>query len=306
MAKVIEEYPVYRNNASISNKLIDDLKKFVEEKLEAADCVDEKASIQCISQPQLTLPFWPVAVRAVPNSILRSALFGVSKIRATGRNRVLIATNSNFEIRFTGTEFNQTDLDVFQGLLHIGMREPLGGSVEFDLSSFLSGLGRNTGSSQKNKLRKELARLMGGVVEIKWMKGQKTFMGSLVQKIFIDEVTDIHKVVFDRDLILLFDRGHSYIDQQQRLQLGQHSLAKWLHGFYSSHANPYPYKLETVQELCGSTATAKEFKRLLVRALDKLKAIGAIESWQIESISNLVRVRKTNSKVKSYPQSPPI
>jgi hypothetical protein len=255
-------------------------------------------------QTQLHFPFWPDPVRAVPNSILRSALFGISKIRATGRNRTLIASNADLEIRFSGDEFNQTDLDVFQGLLHIAMREPLGASVEFGLSSFLSALGRNVGSSQKNELRKELVRLMGGVVEIKWMKEQKTFMGSLIQKIFIDEITGKHKVVFDRDLIMLFDRGHSYVDHQQRLQLGQHSLAKWLHGFYSSHANPYPYKIETVHVLCGSTATAKEFKRLLVRALDKLAVVGAIECWQIEPFSNLVRVRKkTNLKAKSYPQN---
>lgn len=293
----MDERVNYRNNDSITNEVFDRVKDLEKKMLARAKGSNSKAQEMTIQssesfQTQLSLPFWPEAVRAVPNSILRSAIFGVSKLRATGRNRTLIASNSDLEIRFSGEEFNQTDLDVFQGLLQIGMREPLGGSIEFSLSTFLSSLGRNTGSSQKKELRKELIRLMGGVVEIKWMREQKTFMGSLIQKIFIDEITGKHRVMFDRDLIMLFECGHSYIDHQQRLQLGQHSLAKWMHGFYSSHRKPHPYKIETLRVLCGSTAVPKEFKRLLARALAKLVTTGAIENWQIEPLSDLVRVTK--------------
>ena len=29
-------------------------------------------------------------------------------------------------------------------------------------------------------------------------------------------------------------------------------LAQWLHGFYASHAKPFPIKIETLHRLCGS------------------------------------------------------
>ena len=34
---------------------------------------------------------------------------------------------------------------------------------------------------------------------------------------------------------------------------GKSTLAKWLHGFFATHAKPYPYKVGTLHNLCGST-----------------------------------------------------
>ena len=46
-------------------------------------------------------------------------------------------------------------------------------------------------------------------------------------------------------------------------------LAQWLHGFYASHAKPYPVKVETLHKLCGSEATLlSDFKKDLRRNLD--------------------------------------
>lgn len=37
-----------------------------------------------------------------------------------------------------------------------------------------------------------------------------------------------------------------------RHALDGHQLAQWLHGFYASHAKPFPIKIETLHRLCGS------------------------------------------------------
>lgn len=65
------------------------------------------------------LPLWPDAVRAVPNSFLRSALFGAIR---KGRRRFIkgeqIAAVDGIEIRYTGERLDQGDLDVWEALLH--------------------------------------------------------------------------------------------------------------------------------------------------------------------------------------------
>jgi hypothetical protein len=75
---------------------------------------------------QLSLELWPDAVRGVPNAVLRGALFGVSQKRKTHKNRTVIAALEGYEIRFKGETFNQTDLDLWEMLLHLARLQPLG------------------------------------------------------------------------------------------------------------------------------------------------------------------------------------
>lgn len=245
---------------------------------------------------QLSLELWPDAVRGVPNSVLRGALFGVSQSRKTHKKRTLIAATENYEIRFKGETFNQTDLDTLQGMLHLAVPHPLGTRVEFSVHAFLKEIGRKTGKTQHEQFKEEIARLIGGVVEITSIQDKKTFIGTLVSKAFRDEQTGRYVVVFDEDMLHLYQTGYTLIDWGQRQALGKNSLAKWLHGFYASHAAPYAYRVETLQNLCGSTATMKEYRRLLKDALDKLIEIGAITSWDIEPESDLVTVSKHPSR----------
>ena len=74
---------------------------------------------------------------------------------------------------------------------------------------------------------------------------------------------------------------YTLVEWEQRKALGP--LAKWLHGFYASHADPYPLKVATLQEACGSgTGRARDFKKKLVLALDELRAVGFLKCWRIE------------------------
>lgn len=90
---------------------------------------------------QLKLELWPDDVRGVPNAILRGALFGIGQERAVHKKRTLIAAVEGYEIRFKGDTFNQTDLDVLEGMLHAAMPHPLGKRVEFSVHAFLKALG---------------------------------------------------------------------------------------------------------------------------------------------------------------------
>lgn len=243
---------------------------------------------------QLSLELWPDAVRGVPNAVLRGSLFSVSKQRSIAKKRELLAAVEGIEIRFKGERFNQVDLDLWEMLLHLARLQPLGNQVEFSSYSLLKELGRGTGGKDHEDLKEDIARLLGGVVEITWTDTNRTFIGHLVDKAYRDETTQRYVVVFDTKMLGLYEGGYTYIDWERRKALKGNNLAKWLAGFYSSHANPYAYKVETIKNLCGSTVgRLPDFRRMLRAALNELVQVGAIKSWEIED--DLLRVVNTPS-----------
>jgi hypothetical protein len=258
-----------------------------------------KAAKKAPAPKQLSLELWPDAVRGVPNSVLRGALFGVSVARKTHKRRTLIAALENYEIRFKGETFNQTDLDTLQGMLHLARPHPLGTRVEFSVHSFLKELGRGTGKEQHEQFKEQVMRLVTGGIEITSLEDNKTFMGTLVHKAFRDEITGRYVVIFDEDMLQLYQTGHTLIDWEQRQALGKNNLAKWLQGFYASHAKPFPYKVETIFNLCGSTTERLgDFRKLLRTALAQLVEVGSIKSWSIDPKTDLVEVVNVPSQTQ--------
>ncbi|WP_157965017.1 MULTISPECIES: plasmid replication initiator TrfA [Alcaligenaceae] len=242
-----------------------------------------------VSQEVKQLPLWPEAVRGVPNALLRSSLFTVNQTRETFSKRVLLASRADIELRFMGVRFNQTDLNVWEMLLHLARSQPLGNEVRFTAYSMLKELGRNTGKTQREQLKEEITRLRGGVVEITWKKDKKTFIGGLIEKAYRDEVTQQYVVVLDEKLLSLYESGYSHINWEQRKAL-KSNLAQWLHGMYSGDAAPYPYKVETIHDLCGSsTKELWKFRQMLKASLNELVAVGCIKEWEIDA-ADLVRV----------------
>lgn len=264
-------------------------KEAAKKKREAKKVADAKAAKQ-------QLPLWPEAVRAVPNAVLRGALFSVSTERESFKIATLIASVEGIEIRFQGTRPNQSDLDVWEMLLHLARLQPLSSEIQFTSHSLLKELGRGTGGKDHEELKQQIRNLALGGAEITWTKERKTFGGTLISSFFRDEDTGLYVVKFNRDFGKLYSSGHTSIDWDERKSLGRNNVAKWLHGFYSSHEQPYPYKVETLQRLCGSASPRREFRRLLRIALGKLVDLGTITSWKIDGKNDLVEVAKQTAK----------
>jgi hypothetical protein len=241
-----------------------------------------KAEKKAPEAKQLSLPMWPDAVRGVPNAFIRSALFGVSSTRKVHQKRTIVAAVDGYVVRFKGEAFNQTDLDLWKMLTHLARLQPLGTKVEFTAHSLLKELGRGTGGKDHADLAEQLMRLIGGVVEVTWTKERKAFAEALLSSYVRDDETGRYVVTFSEKMSTLFDSDYTLIDLEQRLALGKNNLAKFLLDLYASHAKPYPYKVETLRDLSGSTAAVKTFKQSLKKALDALKAIGAIVNWSID------------------------
>jgi hypothetical protein len=228
----------------------------------------------------IQLPVWPEPARGVPNSVLRGALFAA--IQGKDRKalkRELLTVQQGIEIRFTGWQLDQADMDVWEQALHLVRQHPLGTRCDFSAHAFLKALGRNTGKSQHEWLKDVFSRLMGCGVEI--THNRLTYGGNLLE-FYRDERTNRYRLEINPNIKALYEAGFTQIDWEQRQRLRRKPLAQWLHGFLASHAEPYPLKVETLMRLSGSqNRQLAGFKRQLNAALNDLQTIGAIDDYDL-------------------------
>lgn len=206
------------------------------------------------------LPLWPEPVRAAPNGVLRSALFGAIR---RGKRKFIqgksIACITGVAIVYTGPQLDQSDLDVWLGVLHLARQYRLGNRIEFTEKGFLRLLGRggpngrSIGKSDRVWLRRSLTRLKATAVEV--TQGPHTYCGSLLDEYYRDSNLGRYVIALNPKMKEIFGyAGWTKIDWNVRHGLAGNPLAQWLHGFYSTHAEPYDYSVETLHRLCGSEA----------------------------------------------------
>lgn len=238
------------------------------------------------------LPDWPEKTRGVPNICLRSALFGVIR---RGRRRAvkgeLVAAVKGLDIRYTGWRLDQGDFDVLAHALHLVAKyqqTPINGYVQFTAKGFLKGIGRKAGKSGREWLKDSFRRLTASAVEIKlevprgYEHDSFTYAGSLVDEFYYNIIDQSYFLKINPKLAKVFDAGWTQLQWQQRLHL-KTDLAKWLHGFYSSHRNPYPVKVATLMRLCGSECQRlADYRRGLRTSMNELVRVGTVASWKID------------------------
>jgi hypothetical protein len=246
----------------------------------------QRAVERALADPQL--PLWPELTRGIPNGVLRSALFGAIK---RGKRRFMerepIPSVNGISIVYSGPRLDQSDLDVWGGVLHLSRAVMLGDIVEFSERAFLRLIGRggangkSIGKSDREWLRKVLARLKATSVEI--THGPYTYGGSLIDEYFRDNVRGRNVVILNAKIKALFGRdSYTRVDWGIRCALIGHPLAQWLHGFYATHAKPLPYKVETLHRLCGSDSGG--------RAKTDAERRKAILGWCDDSLVPALRV----------------
>lgn len=248
------------------------------------------------SEPQqsaevIQLPLWPEGVRGVPNSVLRSALFGaIKRGKRAYQDAVEKASVDGVRVIHTGPQLDQADLDVWEQCLHLARTEGLGSRIQFAGHSFLKAIGRSTGKSQHDWLKGSLRRLMTSLVELQ--DGKKAYAGQLLHDWARDDETGHHVIEINPRLIQMYGGdGWTQVEWAERLVLKGRPLALWLHGFYGTHAAPYPLRVETLHRLCGSeTRLLKHFRAELKEALVAVAAATGWTCWIDDG--DLVRVEK--------------
>jgi hypothetical protein len=288
-----------KHTKKASQMTSEELAKFAEKKRKEAqerDANQEKNAIKV--EKKVSLPVWPESMRGVPNSILRSALFGaVKRGKRAFLQRQEVASYENITILQTGPRLDQSDLDVWEQCLHLA-RNALGTRIQFPAYGFLKAIGRSTGGKDVEWLKDALARLASTVVEIK--DGKKAYFGPTLHHGARDDESGHYVIEINPAIFSLYGSdGWSQIEWEERLSLKGHPLAQWLHGFYTTHAAPYPIKVETLHRLCGSeNKELKGFRRELREALAKLEAVTGW-GWEIDD-ADLVHIKKkpTASQVR--------
>lgn len=237
-----------------------------------------------------SLPQWLEPMRGLPNAALRSALFGaIRRGRRTFLQRQQMASVNGLKVLFTGPRLDQADLDVWEQCLHLARTGGLGCRIHFAARGFLKAIGRAGGGKDAEWLKNAFARLASSVVEIQ--DGRRAYFGPMLHRGARDDATGQYVIELNPEIRALYGPGGwSQIDWGVRRELSGQPLAQWLHGFYSTHAEPYPYKVETLYGLCGSeNQELKGFRRELREALQCVLDAGGIHSWAIDA-DDLVHV----------------
>lgn len=244
------------------------------------------------------LPLWPKNVRGVPNSVLRSALFGaIKRGRRAFMQRQEVAAVDGVKVLFTGPRLDQADLDVWEQALHLARTGGLGCRIQFAAHAFLKAIDRSTGGKDVEWLKGAFARLASSVVEIK--DGRRAYFGPMLHHGTRDDATGHYVIEMNPAIVALYGRdGWTQVEWEQRLSLKGRPLAQWLHGFYTTHAAPFPIKVETIHRLSGSEAKQmKHFRAELRESLAHFQEATGW-TWEIDG-ADLVHIKRTPSDSQS-------
>lgn len=250
-----------------------------------------------VSASVIHLPKWPESQRGAPNEVVRSALFNARNRR---QKRVYLSNAEIYvigegSITYTGEELRQDDETVWLHLIHLARKVPIGELIEFSPRQFCLAIGwADTGQSYQ-RLRDCLTRLQATALGVHSRRLREGFSLSMIPyfrwKDAQGHALKLYQVRIAPELIEFFGGVYyTQIEWEQRLALSN-GLATWLHGYFASHKEPFPIKLETIRDAGGLTTERMDHLREQVEiALESLKEVGFIVSWKIEK--NLVHVTR--------------
>lgn len=255
---------------------------------------------EVLAKRERQLPLWPEDQRSAPNEMLRSALF-TARNRNQAREQKKsseIATYGNTRIIYTGEELRQDDHDVWLQILHMAKDLPLGEPLYFRVNALKKELDMPFGKDSTERLKEILTRLKATALVIHSDRLGKGVGVSLLSRFEYNESETTRDaewmVQVDPEMALLFGEGvyTSRMQWMQRKSLTS-PLAKWLHGFYSSHKDPFPMTIATLMGATG-TAISSNYKatQLVKKNLEELVRVEFLESFSVTKDGRVSVVRK--------------
>ena len=241
-------------------------------------------------------PKWTNITGAIPNLFLRSAIFGIGNSKKL-LIRKRISGPAGFEIFVTGSKLTVNDLRYLDVLFQLANSE---NTCRFTPYSFLKRMQKTDTGENYKALKIFFSRVMANSIEIIDRNGtNQGYEGSIVVDKKTNENTGDTIVMLNPQLRQFFQKNSfTLLNMQIASEIRNHQLAFWLFGYYSTHAQPFPLKVQTIHELCGSESENIEtFTQCLKRALGKIKSAYIKNHKKFEwSISKgLVTVSRTAS-----------
>lgn len=178
--------------------------------------------------------------------------------------------------------------------MHLVKKLPLGECVDFTPYAFVKALCWPVKGQSYERLRITLSRMQATAIRIQSRRLGCFISVSLITKFRsrndLNENLSRWQVWVGEEMRLLFDEEFlTRINWEIRKSLPD-GIASKLFGYWASHRQPFPVKVETLHKLCGSEMTIKHFKVELKKALDLLGRVGFLESWEFRD--ELVAVKR--------------
>lgn len=258
---------------------------------------------------QLQLALTADEIAPTPNLLLRSNLFSASRTHGASSDSVrdfkITTYGEKAEMSLTAfRQFNQLDLDLLLELIKL-QQEQNNAVLKVTLYELVKDTkGSGEGKAQYDQIKEQLELLQNASLKMKY--GRYTFVGSILNNAYFDDNEKVYAIEFNHHLQPLFSNNNwTGIDTNIRKQL-KTNLAKWLHGFYSSHLNSsLPIGLETIYKLSGANDKdiARWNRETIVKALDNLQVIfaknGKKFSYKIDSGNLYINKSQSLSQNKS-------
>ncbi len=236
---------------------------------------------QQLKELQLKLfPEWPDDRRGAPNSVIRSAVFGV--VRKGRRQRITkmpVAGPIGYEISLTGWRLDQHDCDIWLEVMHLARASKPGDYVRFTMHGLLRRLGRTAdGKTNHTWLKQRLEGLAETTIAF---DSEREFgvIGAMIGSFRVDRSTGEGVVRTNPEIRPLWE-SVTHLDIEQRRALGQNQLAKSLHAVLASHVDWMPMLVETLMHRMGAEYTRlRDFKSDLRTVLDDFTVRSWIKSY---------------------------
>lgn len=177
-----------------------------------------------------------------------------------------------------GEELSQYDSLVFHACLkHMVETRHLPGQMVESTASHLCSIYGASGGSEHRLMWDSLKRMKRCEIHVK--NGSGLFIGNIFSNIL--KTGKGVGFEFNSSLLgLLTGSDGTFCDISEKAKL-RSNIAKWAIDYYASHSSDSELDFLWLKKMCGSEASDAEFKRMLSKALEEVKAIGAIGGWSI-------------------------
>lgn len=270
------------------------------------------------------LALWPESERGLPNELVRCAVFSAknkTEPRKVYRANapLVVPVIGGGEVNVIGEELRQDDQTVWMQMVHMA-KEARSETITFTPYSFLQAIKWPIKSDSYTRLLTCIRRLSTCGIEVYSSRFEQGCSTKLIAQYKYSKNTaqpwTVQVFNKDDELLFLFDKLYSRVDWETRLALPD-GAATWLHGFFSSHKEPFGHKVETLAIGAGLTLERPEdaelpeadraskrkerlraAKKTITRGLEALQGMGFLSSFEVTragivSVKRAVRDSKT-------------
>lgn len=226
---------------------------------------------------------------ACPNTVIRSALFGICSRgqHRTAMVRTPIATENGVEILYTGVRLGQKDFTVWLHCLQL-VKDDMTCSVSRSVYALTKEMGLSNSAANYESVLDSLARISSASVALRREKDEVLLDNRLLSYRVSDEhgTQTVHLKV-DPDWASLFGVGRwTKVNLEARHRLKGKELALWLAVNVATHNGKLGLPTRALHKLCGSTAELKEFRKMLRTALSDCQGVGLLADLRLDPASD--------------------